>query len=305
MEYDRISTAFSIGNKVVRLITDNASNNLSAFGRLVIPGFESYFITEDDIEESDDDLNEINLNMSEGHRPDDDEVQKEFDQRDELLRLPCFIHTLQLVVKDGLNESACTRSAMAKVAEIAKLSHKSIPVAEKLQEFKLSIPLAVITRWNSQFITVSKILDIPNVFLNDLLIEQKKGELVLSMKDLVVLREFMSIFTLFVEATTRTQGEQCVSISLVAPSILGIYFDLENESKLCKYTSSLCNTLINSLKERFGGLLLNLEIPVDDHIKRRSTFHLFSDNIFLISSFLDGQFRLRWVLQSPLPQDIK
>ncbi|CAF1276570.1 unnamed protein product [Rotaria sordida] len=210
MEYDRVSTAFSIGNKVVRLITDNASNNLSAFGELVIPGFESYFITEDDTEGSDDndDQNEINLNVSEGHPPDDDE-------------------------------------------------------------------------------------------------EQRKPELVLSMKDLAVLREFISIFTLLVEATNRTQAEQCVSISLVAPSVLGIYYDLENELKLCKYISSLCNALIISLKERFGGLLLNLGIPVDDHIKRRSTFHLFSDDIFLISSFLDGQFRLRWILQSPLSQDIK
>jgi len=305
MEYDRVSTMFSIGRKVVRLITDNASNNLSAFGALVLPGFESYFTSEDDIEESDDDLNEIYLNMSEGRRPDDDDVQNEFDRREELLRLPCFIHTLQLVVKDGLKESGCARSALAKVAEIAKLSHKSIPVAEKLQECKLSIPLAVITRWNSQFITVSKIIDIPNILLNDLLTEQNKGELILSMKDLVILREFISIFALFAEATTRTQAEQCVSISLVAPSVLGIYYDLENESKLCKYTSSLCDTLMKSLKERFGGLLMNLEIPVDDHIKHRNTFDLFSDDLFFISSFLDGQFRLRWILQSALPEDVK
>jgi len=304
MEYDRVSTTFSIGNKVVRLITDNASNNLSAFGELVIPGFESYFMTEDDTEESDDDINEI-LNISEGHRPDDDEVQNESDKREELLRLPCFVHTLQLVVTDGLRESGCTRSAMAKVAEIAKLSHKSIPVAEKLQELKLTIPLAVITRWNSQFITVSKAVEIPNVILNELLTEHKRNELILSTKDLSILREFISIFTLFVEATTRTQAEQCISISLVAPSILGIYYDLENELKLCKYTSSLCNTLLKSLKERFGGLLLNLEIPIDDHLKRRTTFHLFSDDIFLISSFLDGKFRLRWILQSALPQDTK
>ncbi|CAF4195291.1 unnamed protein product, partial [Rotaria sordida] len=209
MEYDRVATAFSIANKVVRFITDNSSNNLSAFGELIIPGFESYFITENDTEGSDDDdLHEINLNVSEGHCPNDDE-------------------------------------------------------------------------------------------------EQKKGELLLSMKDLAVLREFISIFTLFVEATTRTQAEKCVPISLVAPSILGIYYDLENELKLCKYTSSLCNVLLKSLKERFGGLLLNLEIPVDDHLKHRSTFHLFSDDIFLISSFLDGQFRLRWILQSALSQDTK
>jgi hypothetical protein len=55
MEYDRVSIAFSIGNQVVRLITDNASNNLSGFGQLIIIGFEAYFITNDDIEEHDDD----------------------------------------------------------------------------------------------------------------------------------------------------------------------------------------------------------------------------------------------------------
>ncbi|CAF4586615.1 unnamed protein product, partial [Rotaria magnacalcarata] len=48
----------------------------------------------------------------------------------------------------------------------------------------------------------------------------------------------------------------------------------------------------------------NLEIPVDDHIKRRSIFELFSGDIFLISSFFDEQFRLRWILQAVLSQDI-
>ncbi|CAF1621781.1 unnamed protein product [Adineta ricciae] len=305
IEYERVSTAFTIGNKIVRLITDNASNNLAAFGELVIPGFESYFVKEEDVEDIDDDVDEINLSMSEGNRPDDENVLNESERGEELLRLPCFIHTLQLVVKDGLKESNCSRSALAKVAQIAKLSHTSIPVAEKLQELKFSIPEAVITRWNSQFITITKVLDIPNALLNDLLAEQKKTELILSMKDLSVLREFTSIFTLFAEATTRTQTEQCLSISLVAPSVLAIYFDLENESKLSKHSSSLCHALILSLKQRFGGLLINLEIPVDDSIKRRSTFSLFSDDIFLISAFLDGQFRLRWILQSALSEETK
>ena len=296
MEFDRVSTAFSIGNKIVRLITDNAANNLSAFSNLIIPGFETYFVFEDEEEETDDDSHEINLSITEEHCSNDEDVQNDFD-KGELLRLPCFIHTLQLVVNDGLNEAGCIRATIVKVAAIARLSHQSITVAEKLQENKFSIPQAVITRWNSQYLTVSTILDIPNVFLNNLLVEQNKNELLLSTKDLTILREFVSVFALFSEATTRAQTEQCVSISLVAPSIIGIYYDLENELKSCKYA--------NSLKERFGGLLINLEILVDNHSSRKNTFDLFSDEIFLISSFLDGQFRLRWVLQSALPEDSK
>lgn len=208
MEYERMSTAFSLENKIVRLITDNASNNLSAFGELVIPGFETYFAPDEDTEDVDDDIDEANLIVSEGHCLDDENDVYDCERGEELVRLSCLVHTLQLVVKDGLKESACSRSSIAKVAQIAKLSHQSIPVAEKLQESKFSIPEAVITRWNSQFITVSKVLDIPHVFLDDLLADQKRNDLILSMKGSIILREFTSIFTLFAEATTRTQAEQ-------------------------------------------------------------------------------------------------
>ncbi|CAF1432904.1 unnamed protein product [Adineta ricciae] len=238
----------------------------------------------DDVEETDDDADETNVNMSKGHCPNDENILNEFEKGEELLRLPCFIHTLQLDVKDGLAETTCARSAVTKVAKITKLSRTSVSVAEKLQEVNHTIPLAVITRWNSQCTTISRILDIPNLH---------------------VLREFISIFTSFAEATTKTQAEQSISISLVVLSVLGIYFDLENESKVCKYSGSLCTMLIYSLKRRFGGLLLSLEVPVDDSIKRRSTFYLFSDDIFLICSFLAGKFRLRSILKLALPEETK
>ena len=81
------------------------------------------------------------------------------------MRLSRFIHTLQLVVKDGLNQSEYIRSSLDKVAEIAKLSHKSITMAEKLQNENLSVQEAVITHGNSQFHMVSKVLDIPNTLI--------------------------------------------------------------------------------------------------------------------------------------------
>ena len=143
MEYDRILTNFSIGGKVVRLITDNASNNLSAFGDIVISYFESYFISNDDTDDDDFELDGTNSNLYEGEHPDDDNVLNSFDKQEELLRLPCFIHTLQFFVKDGLNQSKCIRSSLDKVADIAKLSHKSITMAEKLQNANLRIPEAV------------------------------------------------------------------------------------------------------------------------------------------------------------------
>jgi hypothetical protein len=43
------------------------------------------------------------------------------DDEEERLRMPCFCHTLQLTVGDGLKECENAKPALAKVAAIAKL----------------------------------------------------------------------------------------------------------------------------------------------------------------------------------------
>jgi hypothetical protein len=111
-QLEKIIAAFNIEGKVVRLVTDNASNNVKGFGDLVVPGFEVYFEPEEDIdEEQTDDESEYeewaeDINM---------------DDNDERFRMACFAHTLQLTVGDGLKECGCVKSAIFKVASIAKL----------------------------------------------------------------------------------------------------------------------------------------------------------------------------------------
>lgn len=132
--------------------------------------------------------------------------------------------------------------------------------------------------------------------LNDLLRDVGRADLVLSTRDISLLQEFAGIFALFAEATTRTQAEKCPSISLVAPSVLAIYFDLLTEEQSCKFLASLCRGLLTSLRERFGGLLVRCGlIDQIDVLKNRSTSDLYQDDFYLIAPFLDGQFKLKWV----------
>jgi hypothetical protein len=181
-----------------------------------------------------------------------------------------------------------------------------VSLAEKFEQHKYSIPLAIKTRWSSQYHTICKVLEIPPTLLNDILRDAGRPDLVLTTRDISVLQEFVTVFALFAEATTRTQVENSTSISLVAPIIMSIYFDLQNEQTNCKYVGAMCRALITSLKERFGGLLERFELF--DHIispKKRTTYELYKDDFYLIAPFLDGQFKMRWIDRSNLSEAVK
>jgi len=306
-EFDRVIQLYNLNDKIVRLITDNASNNLAAFDNIMLPGFEDYLNTIDYESEA-----EASDEENEENEENDDSIANEKIQLnnigiddtvyqtilnvtggEEFLRLPCFAHCLQLVVNDGIKACAAAVSSLKKVAGLAKLAHTSTVFAEQLEKNKCNIPKANRTRWNSQFQTVKKVTTIPSSILNSILTDLKKNDLILNSRDRKILEEFISLFELFDEATVLTQGESYATISLVAPTVLGILFDLERElSSSTLILVSLCKTLISSLKSRFSGLLRHFEIdvPVDSHCMSER----FSDVIFLIAPLLDSRFKLLW-----------
>ena len=163
------------------------------------------------------------------------------------------------------------------------------------------------TRWNSQHNTICKVLEISHTSPKDPLRNVGRADLLLTTRDIIILREFASVFALFAEATRRSQIDMSASISLFAPCILSIYFDLEREQANCKYLGPLCRTLLNSLSERFGGLLERCEIFGNSSIKvkKRSTRYLYKDDFYLIAPFLGGRFKLKWVLGSELSDSAK
>jgi hypothetical protein len=85
-------------------------------------------------------------------------------------------------------------------------------------------------------------------------------------KDRKILEEFISLFELFDEATVLTQDECYATISLVAPTVLGILLELELFSSTLILVS-LCKTPISSAKSPFCGLLrhFDIDLPVDSH----------------------------------------
>ncbi|CAF1595528.1 unnamed protein product [Didymodactylos carnosus] len=204
-DFEKVINYYHIEKKLVRLITDNAVNNIKAFNDILLPGFETYFENDDCNKDDngslqnnndDDDCEEIFNDDSYDHFelvPLADDIIQCVSENLELLRLPCFTHTLQLVVKDGIKHASNATAALTKVAKIAKFSHSSTLFAEKLDKLSKTIPRATKCRWNSQFLTVTAVLNIPIMILNDILTELNKKELYLTEKNKEVLDEFMTL----------------------------------------------------------------------------------------------------------------
>ncbi|CAF1461555.1 unnamed protein product [Didymodactylos carnosus] len=141
--------------------------------------------------------------------------------------------------------------------------------------------------------------------LNQYLRDLKQDFLCVTQKDEAELKEFLSLMCLLAEATSRTQAQNGPSISMVAPSIIVIYFDLKNELKNCVYPSSLCKRLIQSLIERFSGMLEYFDIQLPTNLKKKEMSDLYKDKIFLLTPFLDANFKLNWISSSILSDAVK
>jgi hypothetical protein len=161
--YEEIVNRFGIKDKVVRLVTDSSSNNISAFKDLIIPGFEDYFIQDKDNESAEDDddvgvsdgtysdeyndieyISSTTSNSTTTELSHEEFIQTSFRnllENNEVFRIPCFAHTIQLIVKDGLQETKSILPSLQKVSAIATLSHTNAKFAEKLESINVSIYL--------------------------------------------------------------------------------------------------------------------------------------------------------------------
>ena len=117
--------AFKISDKITAIVSDNASN-----------------MTEFD-EDDDSDIDDAEGTLHTADLPTDADLlvlPKHY---------PCFAHTLQLVVKDGLQKQDSIGKVISKVSRL--VSHvRHSTTASELFSNELKLEIANATRWNSQ-----------------------------------------------------------------------------------------------------------------------------------------------------------
>jgi len=292
--FDAAIDGYDIRHKIDHIVTDNAANMRKAFTTC-------FPITGDDHVRDDDD--------SEGTVEVDDPESWEALPANELIsvvsvmeagsrgeRLSCFCHSLHLTVSDGLKDTKCVSSAIAKACKLASLLHQSQIFRDEFEnEFgkNSGIPTAVCTRWNSTLRQLRAIVSLDQKKLTSVLETRGHKNIILTAREHGQLSELCDILDPFLEATNIAQGDKCVSISSVLPAVLSLHSHLQDFIRRVKYCKPVVEVLSASLKKRFAGLFIRATPP--NLRLTHVTDDKFGSDIYVIAAVLDPSFRMHWL----------
>ena len=218
----------------------------------------------------------------------------EDDENSFQIRLSCFVHSMQLCIREGLKNSTYIPKLLKKCQKFSKISHKSSKIADALDDLNKRLNRMNVTRWNSEFLLIKSVLSIGKDHLESIA-SLMDNPIRFSNIDFIVLEEFINILEPFFEISLKCQAEEVVTVSLVVPSIVHLLVhlrDIKNDLSFCK---TLVQQLEESLRKRFSGIIgrLNL-INVTDHKN-------YGDPLYFMAAVLDPSFRFYWMRDLRLP----
>ena len=161
-------------------------------------------------------------------------------------RNPCFVHTLQLIVKDGLEQAGSLKQVIAKVSKLVSHCRKST-ISPELLEGHTKLQLANATRWNSQLTMLQSLLRITADVLAKI---QDNASISLTAYELKLISELVEILQPFQIANDLVQGDKVVTASFVISTVKGLRATLADLR--ATYNSKLVATLHSSLEKRLA-----------------------------------------------------
>ena len=260
LHFSELEQLFQITGRVDNIVTDSGSNMLKAFRLLEISN------------EANDDSDTIDIDEEDDLQP----VEIDTDLCNELDMIkphhyPCFAHTLQLVVKDGLEKADQVKRVLGKVSKLVNHVRHST-VASNLFEGHNRLQIANATRWNSQLTMLNSLLQV----CNSPAMQQLDFSGKLNVYEIGIVKDLIEILTPFKWATDLTQGENKVTASIILPVICGLDVQI---GKLCeKFDSRLTRTLKSSFERRM--------------------FKYKNEEKFKLAAVLDPRWKMAWCTEN-------
>ena len=171
--------------------------------------------------------------------------------------LPCYAHTLNLVVRESLKAESQLCTIQQKCKKIVSYFHRSVSATQKLKDIQQQLNLPdkklindVETRWNSTFYMFERIVEMNQAITTTLCLTDRR-DMLLDTRDVEALKEVIRILKPFEEATTEMSGEVHVSVSKIIPLTRNLQHIVAGSPSR---TLQLADSLLTSLRRRFLGV---------------------------------------------------
>lgn len=198
----------------------------------------------------------------------------------QLKSISCFIHTLQLVINDGLSSQRALSDLIATCRKIVgHFSHSSSAV-QKLKAIQKELDMPenklvqdVPTRWNSTFYMLQRLLEqkrAVNVYAS----ENDTSLSVLSSNQWNLLSSLINLLKPF-EQITKEMSSEVALISQVIPVVQTLEKFLSQTSQNFFGVGTLKDFFLADLKKRFGSLI--------------------DDELYIVATILDPRFKIAFL----------
>ncbi|XP_029959965.1 zinc finger BED domain-containing protein 4-like isoform X2 [Salarias fasciatus] len=227
--------------KILTVITDNGSNMVAAFKQS----------TQEEEETSSDDPDEFHLGENESEEETEDVRYQNMDM--DMERMPCVVHTLQLVVQ-MINKEPSAKRLLDKARSIVKLFRKSSVATQRiLDECGLIVVNDCPTRWSSTFNMIERLLKVKESLCK---VANEMGWDSLLSSEWQKLKSLHELLLLFAEHTQTLQSDT-MSMSLIVPAVLDLVSHLADFEQNTNHRdfAALARKAKLNLKQRFAWVL--------------------------------------------------
>ena len=199
--------------------------------------------------------------------------------------LPCFAHTLNLIVQDSVQGDSEVSRLQQKCKDIVTFFHRSSKATEKLLSLPsqtdtdtkhLKLKQDVETRWNSTFYMMQQIIQLNEVVTTALCL-LGKNHLCLNPSEREVIAQVVSLLRPCEKATREMSGDSFVSVSKLIPLV----YLLQN---------AVCSTTIASSGSISVSAESSVQVMLKHQMKRRFA-QIESNYILAAPTILDPRFK--------------
>ncbi|XP_014298152.1 zinc finger BED domain-containing protein 4-like [Microplitis demolitor] len=177
--------------------------------------------------------------------------------------IPCFSHTVNLVVMNSLDKSKVASTIISKEREIVKFIKRSVNASDELRKKQREnetkegqikkLILDVRTRWNSTYYMLERFMDLVSIIGTILLCRSDAPPMITS-SEVGCLREIIQLLQPFERLTKEICRQNYITVSKVIPLISCVRGMLEKYSPSFESTLSLKAEIEKEVSKRFDKL---------------------------------------------------